>query len=88
MRPSPQPWSAARMKPYTRAVIPTVEVSAPTRSNRPEERGVSLMNSGARTTSATPIGTLMKSTHRQDSQSVRTPPATSPSAAPEPDTAA
>ncbi len=70
------------MNPYTSAVTPAVAVSAPARSKRPGSRGVSPTNSGAIATTARPIGTLMNSTHRQDSHSVITPPRTRPSEEP------
>ena len=79
---SSQPSAAARMNPYTSAVTPAVAVSAPARSKRPGCRGVSATNRGATATTARPIGTLMNSTHRQDSHSVITPPSTRPSEEP------
>ena len=66
------------MKPYTSKVMPAVEVSAPTRSNRPGWRGDSGRNSGAVRATAMPIGTLTNSTQRQDTHSVITPPSTRP----------
>jgi hypothetical protein len=78
----PQPSAAARMNPYTSVVTPTVAVSAPARSKRPGSRGVSATNRGVTATTARPIGTLMNSTHRQDSHSVITPPSTRPSEEP------
>ncbi len=68
--------------------MPSVEVSEPARLKRPGWRSVSVMNSGARISRTTPIGTLMNSTHRQEIQSVSMPPAMRPIAAPEPETAA
>src|SRR5690348_14138655 len=79
---SSQPSDAARMNPYTSDVTPAVAVSAPARSKRPGCRGVSVTNSGVTATTARPIGTLMNSTHRQDSHSVITPPSTRPNEEP------
>jgi hypothetical protein len=78
----PQPSAAARMNPYTSVVTPAVAVSAPARSKRPGCRGVSVTNRGVTAITARPIGTLMNSTHRQDSHSVITPPSTRPSEEP------
>lgn len=83
---SPHEFSETRMKPWTRAVIPTVEVSAPAMSKRPGLRPVSSMKRGASATTSAPNGMLMKSTQRQESPVVRTPPRTRPSARPEPAT--
>ena len=62
--------------------MPAVEVIAPDRSNLPGWRLVSATNSGVIATTAMPIGTLMKSTQRQESHSVISPPRTSPSELP------
>ena len=67
------------MNPYTSEVMPAVEVSAPTRSNRPGWRCDSGRNSGAVSATTIPMGTLMNSTQRQDTHSVITPPSTRPS---------
>ncbi len=66
------------MKPYTRAAMPAVEVSAPARSNRPGWRCDSGRNTGAAMSTAMPIGTLTNSTQRQDTHWVMTPPSTRP----------
>ena len=78
----PHPCEAAWMKPYTSRVIPAVEVSAPTRSNRPGWRSDSGRNSGAVRATTMPMGTLMNSTQRHDTHSVITPPSTRPSEPP------
>jgi hypothetical protein len=75
------------MKPYTRAVIPPVEVSAPPRSNAPARRSVSTRNRGASSAMAMPIGTLTSIPQRQESRSVKTPPMTMPTLPPAPMTA-
>src|SRR5262249_62214840 len=72
--PSPQPFAAARMNPYTSAATPTVEAIAPARSNRPGSRGVSVTNSGVAAITARPTGTLTNSTQRQASHWGITPP--------------
>ncbi len=87
-RPLCQSFSAARMKPYTSATMPSVEVSAPAMSKRPGWRSDSLMYIGVRTAISTPMGTLTKSTQRQSSHSVSMPPASSPIAPPPAETAA
>jgi hypothetical protein len=70
------------MNAYTSAAMPAVEVSAPAMSNRPGWRRDSPRNRGAASSTAAPIGTLMKSTQRQDAHSVMIPPSTRPSDAP------
>ncbi len=70
------------MNAYTSDAMPRVEVSAPATSKRPGWRGVSATYRGAAASAISPIGTLMNSTHRQDSHSVITPPSTRPSDAP------
>jgi hypothetical protein len=77
-----QPSWAALMNPYTSAVIPAVEASAPARSNRPGWRSDSVMYSGASAASSTPMGTFTNSTQRHDSHEVRIPPASRPMAPP------
>jgi hypothetical protein len=73
---------AARSTPYTSRVTPSVPVTAPVRSNRPDRVAGSGSARGASSTSAIPIGTLTSSTQRQDSHVVIAPPATSPSGLP------
>src|SRR6202035_1053865 len=52
-------------------------------------RGTDLARTrGAAAATTAPIGTLTKSTHRQEAISVRTPPSSNPSAPPAPDIAA
>src|ERR1035438_2428319 len=58
---------------------PAVDSSAPGRSRRPVRRGGSVTKRGANTTTASPIGTLMNSTHRHDPPEVKTPPRIRPS---------
>ncbi len=84
---SPHPLDAARMKANTSEAMPAVEVTAPARSNLPGWRSDSVRKSGAASMTAAPIGTLMNSTHRQDTHSVITPPSTRPSDAPPIETA-
>jgi len=82
-----QPCEDARMKPYTRQVMPAVEVSAPARSKRPGRRSGSAMYCGASSTMARPTGTLTNSPHRHDAQAVSVPPSSRPIEAPAPTTA-
>jgi len=56
---------AALDSPYTKAATPPVAVIAPGRSNRPVLRPVSGSTRAARAATASPIGTLTNSTHRQ-----------------------
>ncbi len=53
---SPQPSDAARTKPYTTAVMPSVEVTAPMRSKCPVRLGVSGRKRGASRITARPDG--------------------------------
>src|SRR4051794_24170188 len=85
---SAQPSLGARTKPYTNAVVAAVTVTAPGTSRRPR-RAVDLGSTrGATTATTTPMGTLMKNTHRQEATSVSTPPTSKPIALPAPDIAA
>ncbi len=76
--------SAELTMPKTSAVMPSVARTAPATSKRPVLGWVSGMNRGASTIIAMPIGTLMKKPARQDTQSARAPPITSPRLAPIP----
>ncbi len=87
MAASDQPSVAAWTNPYTRAVMPMVEVSAPARSKRPWLRSVSGSVVRPSTSRTRPIGTLTNSTQRHDAHSVSMPPAIRPTAAPPMDTA-
>ena len=68
--------------------MPSVEVSAPARSNRPVlALGLGQHPAGERTSSTRPIGTLTNSTQRHETHSVSMPPAIRPTAAPPIETA-
>ena len=81
-----QPSVPAWMRPNTIPPIPNVDVRAPARSNRPRRRSVSTITTRPRSHTATPMGTLTNITHRQDTSSVSSPPATRPIAPPAADT--
>ena len=77
-----QPAVAAWTNPKTSEAIPRVEVMAPPKSNLPVRRSVSGSTRRASATTTMPIGTLTKSTQRQETNSVSRPPASRPTAAP------
>ncbi len=82
----PQPLVPASTSPKTIPVIPRVEVTAPVKSNRPRCRSVSTITIRPSTQTAIPMGTFTNMTQRQDTRSVRRPPATRPVAPPAADT--
>jgi hypothetical protein len=67
--------------------MPSVDVSAPSRSNRPGRLTVSGSTRGAAYIINNPIGTLMNNPQRQLTQSVNMPPRTRPAEPPPPATA-
>ena len=87
VRAEVQPWSGVPIRAQTMETAPTVALTAPTTSNRPGRRGVSVTNIGASTSTAMPIGTLMNSVQRQEATSVSNPPRSSPMEAPPEETA-
>src|SRR5262249_39084259 len=70
------------MTVHTMLTAAAVAEPAPTKSNRPWRRAVSLTSPGTRNRTARPIGTLTNMVHRQDASSVSVPPSSKPSAAP------
>src|SRR5215203_6704253 len=83
-----QPWSTLRLIAYTTSTRPAVTVAAPATSNelRADARPPGTTSSRA-TTSAAPIGTLMRNTQGHPGPVVRAPPAISPTVAAVPLTA-
>ena len=87
VRTEPQPCSGAPMSAQTRETAPMVALAAPTRSKRPERRGVSSTKRPTRSRTTRPSGTLMKSVQRHDPTSVSRPPRMRPMDAPPEETA-
>ena len=85
----PQPWPDAVTTAYTSSDRPPVTVTAPATSNRRWPRSARLSGSSGRApaTISAPTGRLTKKIHRQDSQVVSIPPASTPIAPPAPLTA-
>ena len=87
VRAEPHPWSGVPISAQTIETAPTVAVTAPTTSNRPGRRTVSVTKSGASASTASPIGTLMNIAQRHEPMSVSTPPSSRPMDAPPEETA-
>src|SRR5262249_59900075 len=75
---------AAFDRPYTSSATPAVPVTAPATSTGPSRRGDSASTRCAAAATASPIGTLTNSTHRQDTYVVSSPPSSRPTAPPPP----
>ncbi len=85
VQPDPQPCSGAFDTEYTSRARPAVTVTAPPMSWEVSRSDLlSRTNRGASRNAATPTGTLTKKIHSQPAYSVSTPPASTPTAAPEP----
>ena len=82
----PHPTVGARVSPYTNSINPPVTVTAPATSKCRAISGARLSRTTLGTISKTPrpIGTLTKKIHSQPTNSVSTPPTSSPIAAPPP----
>jgi len=76
------PSDPASTRPNTTPVTPSVQVSAPNTSKRPERRSVSTITLRPMHHTTRPMGTLTNITQRQETSSVSSPPRTSPVAPP------
>src|SRR5436190_17626341 len=84
-----QPSLAARVNAYTSSIRPDVTEAAPATSKWRCARSARLSRSstGARAIAAIPTGTFTKKIHDQLRYDVRTPPSSTPAAAPLPEAA-
>ena len=88
VRPELQPQSFACVIPNTAAERPPVTSTAP-RASKPRavRSRLSPSSTGASASAVIPTGRLMKKIHSQLRRSVKTPPSSTPAAAPKPPTA-